>query len=412
MEIKTIKREAYLAKIRPYYDSQYIKVITGLRRVGKSVLLRQIMDEIKGSGVDKNHIIYIDLEGRTSEDVTTRKALENRLDALIKDSNKYYIFIDEIQHIKKFEEAIASIRISYPCSLFVTGSNAKLLRGKLQDRLTGRAKEFVVMPFTYRESVEYKKANHFPMGEDDFKDYLKWGGMPQRYEETSEDGVQDYLLALYRSILNKDVYGQHQRITKSAFESVAKYTISNSGKLFSASAIARFLKGGIKDASIKSTSATINNYAKYLEECFFVQECLPYFLQGKEALKGTKKYYAIDPGVKTAIDNGISLDDTYSLEGIIYNELIYRGYKVYYGHLRNGEVDFVVCKEKKKCLIQVAYRIETMSTFNREYGALLKIKDASPKYVFSLDEKDTSHNGITHINIIDFLLGKVDIALS
>ena len=412
MECKMIKREAYLERIRPYYDSQYIKVITGLRRVGKSVLLEQIIAEIRESGVKESHIIYLDLEGKSGEGLTTRKKLEKRLDALTREAGKYYIFIDEIQHVRKFEEAIASIRVSYDCSLFVTGSNSKLLHGKLQDRLTGRAKEFVVMPFTYKESIEYKKANGIPIGDEDFDDYIRWGGMPQRYEETSEEGIEEYLQSLYRSVLEKDVYGNHKRLTRSAFESVAKYAIGNSGKIFSAVSIARFMKGNVDDASIKSASATINNYARYLVECFFLQECLPYYLQGKEALKGTKKFYVIDPGLKTALAEGVELDDTFTLEGIIYNELIYRGYKVHYGKMRDGEIDFVASKSKKKCLIQVAYYINTEKTFHREYGAFEKAKDSSPKYVFSLDRKDTSNHGITHINIIDFLLGKTDIMLS
>ena len=157
---KIIIREKYLEKIRPFYDSKYIKVITGVRRCGKSELLLQIIKEIKDKGVDVKHIIYIDLEGRIGKDITNRKKLEELLDKLITDSDKYYIFIDEIQHIKKFEEVIASIRVSYNCSLFITGSNSKLLHGKLQDRLTGRAKEFEIYPFVYSEVIEYKKANN------------------------------------------------------------------------------------------------------------------------------------------------------------------------------------------------------------------------------------------------------------
>ncbi len=162
----------------------------------------------------------------------------------------------------------------------------------------------------------------------------------------------------------------------------------------------------------KKFSETVNNYAKYLEECYFLRECKPYYLKGKEALNGTKKYYTIDCGLRNALGNVLEFDDTFALEGIVYNELVYRGYEVRYGKMMNGEIDFVAMKNRKKCLIQVAYTLRDQNTLNREYGAFDKIKDNSPKYVFSLDKKDTSHNGITHVNILEFLLGMIDINLS
>ncbi len=407
-----IIRETYLQRIRPFYDSKYIKVITGVRRCGKSELLVQIMDEIKVSGVDDDHIVFFDLEGKSGEGITTRKTLESKLDGRIKDSGKYYVFIDEVQHIRKFEEAIASVRVSYNCSLFVTGSNSKLLHGKLQDRLTGRAKEFIVLPFVFSEVLEYKKANGMKLSEDDFQDYLEFGGMPQRFEELNEDGIKEYLTALYESIIEKDVFGVHKKISRTDFENVSRYIISSTGRPFSSLSIAKYLKNRLPSDIQKKYSETVSNYARYLEECYFLTECRPYYLQGKEALNGTKKYYAIDVGLRGALGNILELDDTFALECVIYNELLFRGYSVRYGKLRNGEIDFVAVKGRKKCLIQVAYHITDQSTFDREYGAFRNVSDHSPKYVFSLDRKDTSNNGITHIYIPDFLTGKVDIELS
>lgn len=409
---KIIIREKYLEKIRPFYDSKYIKVITGVRRCGKSELLLQIIKEIKDKGIDVKHIIYIDLEGRIGKDITNRKKLEELLDKLITDSDKYYIFIDEIQHIKKFEEVIASIRVSYNCSLFITGSNSKLLHGKLQDRLTGRAKEFEIYPFVYSEVIEYKKANNLLIEDNDLDDYLRNGGMPQRFEEIDNDGVRQYLQNLYSSIIEKDVYGSHSRISRKDFENVSKYIISTSGRVFSALSIAKYLKDTKTSDEQKKFSETVNNYAKYLEECYFLTECRPYYLKGKEALKGAKKYYPIDVGLRSALGNVIDLDESFALESIIFNELLYRGYTVFYGKMINGEIDFVAVKGKKKCLIQVAESIKEQKAFDREYGAFTKINDNSPKYVFTRDKADTSNNGITHINIEDFLLHKVDINLS
>ncbi len=407
-----IIREAYLQKIRPFYDSNYIKAITGIRRCGKSELLLQIKAELLSKGVDEKHIIYLDLEGKSGEGITTRIKLEKRLDALMNDDKKYYIFIDEVRHIRKFEEAIASVRVSYNCSLFVTGSNSKLLHGKLQDRLTGRAKEFEIFPFTYRETLEFKKANDIPVLENDFEDYLENGGMPQRYEEIDEEGIKDYLESLYRSIIDKDVYGNHKKMNKQEFDNVSRYIISKSGRVFSALSIAKFLRGEKSKEEQKKFSQTVNNYAKYLEECYFLSECRPFYLKGKEELDGLKKYYAIDPGLREALNRKVDFDFSFALEGVVYNELKYRGYKVKYGKCRNGEIDFVALKGEKKCLIQVAYLLLDQKTFDREYGAFDKIDSNSPKYVLSLDRKDTSHNGITHLNVLDFLTGKVDLFLS
>ena len=407
-----IKREQYLSKIRPFYDSEYIKAITGIRRCGKSILMEQIVDEIKSNGVANDHIIVFNLEGKSGENITTRKKLEKELDKKIKDEEKYYIFIDEVQHIKKFEEAIASVRISYNCSLFITGSNSKLLKGKLQDKLTGRAKEFTIAPFTYKESIEFKKANNIKIDYNDFFDYLKWGGMPQRYEELDEQGLVDYFQALYHSIIEKDVYKNHKRINRSAFENVANYILMTSGRMFSATNIARFLLNKTNEEELKSTAVTITNYQKYIAECFLISECKPYYVQGKQALNGTKKLYAIDLGLRNSFSNILNTDDSFGLENLIYNELKARGYDVRSGILRNGEIDFVAIKGKKKCFIQVAYYLEKQTTIDREYGAFKNIHDASPKYVFSLDPIDTSRNGITHINIIDFLSGKIDITIS
>ncbi len=407
-----ILRKQYLDKIRPFYDSKYIKAITGIRRCGKSELIKQIIKEIKDRGVDDQHIIFLDLEGRSGEGITTRLKLEKKLDSMITDDNKYYIFIDEVQHIKKFEEAIASVRISYNCSLFVTGSNSRLLHGKLQDRLTGRAKEFELYPFSYKETLEYKAASEIEISDDDFQDYLENGGRPQRYEEQDKSAIKDYLRSLCHFIIEKDVFGSHNKINRLEFENIAKYIISTTGKPFSALSIAKHLRNTKTKEEQKNLSQTVNNYVQYLQDCYFITACNPYYLKDKERLNGVKKYYPVDTGLRSAFNETIEFDDTFALEAVIFNELIMRGYEVSYGKLRDGEIDFVVKKDTRKCLIQVAYSISNQTTFDREYKAFDKVKDHSPKYVLSLDKKDTSNNGITHLNIIDFLLGKKDICLS
>lgn len=407
-----IKRENVLQRIRPFYDSQYIKVITGIRRCGKSVVMHQIVSEIQAKGVDSDHIIYIDLEGKSGEDIKTRKQLESRLDSLIHDDKKYYIFIDEIQHIESFEEAIASVRVSYHCSLFVTGSNSRLLKGALQDRLTGRAKEFPMGPFTYKEAVEFKKANAMPIEEDDFADYLEWGGMPQRYEEVDEAGLVSYFQGLYHSILQKDVYSRHKRMNRAEFEKVAGYVMMSSGRGLTFANIAKALYPKAKEEDLRNKARTVQNYLTYLQECYLLVSCEPYLVSGKKYISRQKKYYAVDQGLRNSFSNTINTDDGFGLENVIFQELNSRGYLVKTGKLQRGEIDFVAIRGRKKAFLQVCYSLSSKETLEREYGAFKNIRDASPKYVLSLDRIDSSRNGIAHIYIPDFLLGKVDLYLS
>ena len=410
--MENIIRSKYLARIRPYYESDLIKVITGIRRCGKSVILSQIIAEIQDS-VDSAHIIKIDLESIEGRRINTCEKLENKISNLIKDRGRYYIFIDEIQNLKNFEVALAAIRVSFNCSIFVTGSNSKLLSGKLQDKLTGRAKEFEVLPFTFSEYVEFKQVNHLPIDYDeDFGDFLKLGGMPQRFNENNEMEARRYLKGIFDSIIEKDVFRTHKKINKNEFKRVANYVLSESGKPFSSMSAAKALEKGITNEEARSKSITINNYLDYLIECYLIAECEPHYQKGKERLNGTKKYYPVDTGMKNSLGLSVDIDETFSLEGVIYNELVSRGYEVFYEKLRDGEIDFVVIKGNKKCFAQVSYYMESESTLNREYGALDKIRDNSPKYVISLDKKDTSRNGITHINAIDFLMNKVDLTFS
>lgn len=362
---------------------------------------------------NSDHIIKIDLESVEGRKINSGDKLENSILSQINDKKKYYIFIDEIQNIKKFEVVLAAIRVSVNCSIFVTGSNSKLLCGKLQDKLTGRAKEFEIFPFSFSEFLEFKRINNLSIDyDDDFKNYLQFGGMPQRFNESNESETRKYLKAIFDSIVEKDVFNTHKKINKNEFKRVANYVLSESGKLFSSMSSAKALDRGINNKEARSKSITINNYIDYLIESYLISECLPHYQKGKERLNGTRKYYPIDVGMKNSLSGLNSFDESFSLEGIIFNELVSRGYDVCYEKLRNGEIDFVVINGNKKCFIQVSYYMESESTLEREYGAFNKIKDNSPKFVISLDKKDTSRNGITHLNVIDFLIGKTDLMFS
>jgi len=409
-----LKRETYLSKIRPWYEKNYILALTGIRRCGKSELLKQIQQEIVASGVPTDHILSFDLEGKSGKGLKDLDSVEQRLNRLIQDKDRYYVFFDEVQHIRSFEEVLAYIRDSYNVSLFVTGSNSKLLHGKLQDRLTGRAKEFVVRPFSYEESREFRLLNHLPIADrpnEDLLEYLAYGGMPQRYDGTQED-VYPYLDGVYESIVEKDIFSNHKGMNQNAFQRFSRYLISTSGRVFSALSTAKAMNPSLPNEKAKAQANVLSNYANYCLESYFLEACSPYYLQGKEALSGAKKFYAIDTGLRNALSaDKRGYDIGFSLENAVFNELRSRGYEVSYGKLRNGEVDFVVSRNRKHCFLQVCYLLSSEEIKEREFRPLEKIPGRSPCYVISMDEFDGSENGIGHLNAYDFFTGKKDIVL-
>lgn len=408
-----IKREHYLQQIRQYYEMDLIKVITGIRRCGKSKLLEAIIQEIKALGVDEEHIIYINFENFDYEYIDDASSLNKEIKSRIIDSNKYFIFLDEIQHVKQFEKAIASFKATLNVSIFVTGSNSKLLSGELATLLTGRTVEFEIQPFSFREMKEYYEVNQLSFDQDSIYDYIKWGGFPQRFEIKGDSEVQKYLSNLFDSITNKDILGgAGNAFDKVMFRQVCQYIMANAGKEFSVDNIVNYYNN--QNSSNKKTISknTIYNYLEKMEKAYLIHSVKRYNIVGKEGLKNREKQYVIDMGLRTIHTNTILFEDTFYLENIIYNELLMRGYTVFTGKTYKGEVDFVVIKEGKKCFAQVTYLLASKETIEREFGAFKPIKDNAPKYVFSLDKIDMSQNGITHLNIVDFLLEKVDIVLS
>lgn len=404
-----LKREIYLRQIRPYYDVDLIKVITGVRRAGKSILLDTIKDELIENGVDGSHIIYINLEDMDYEYIENASDLNKEIKSRITDNGKYYIFLDEIQHIKEFEKALASFRAMLNVSLFVTGSNSTLLSGELATLLTGRTIEFEILPFSFMEVKEYFELNNRPFDEEMFFDYLKWGGFPLRFDFRDETSIRRYLSNLYESIINRDIVKKAKNIDKKTFVDISLYILANAGKEFSAeNIIAYYQKKNNKTVSRRS----VYNYLEKMKKAFLIHPVQRYNIVGKEALKNREKYYAVDMGLRTINTNTINYEDTFFLENIVYNELIIRGYHVFVGKTYKGEVDFVAIKDGKKCFIQVTYLLASKETIQREFGAYRPITDASPKYVMSLDKVDMSRDGIVHLNIIDFLLHKKELLMT
>lgn len=404
-----LKRETYLSQIRPYYEADLIKVITGVRRSGKSVLLESIRDELIESGIDTDHIIYINLEDMDYEYILTASDLNSEIKNHINDKAKYYIFLDEIQHVTGFEKALASFRASLNVSIFVTGSNSVLLSGEMATLLTGRTVEFEILPFSFYEMKEYYELNNKSFNDDLFFEYLKWGGFPLRFDFTDEPSIKRYITNLYEGIINRDIVTRRSKINQKTFKDISLYILSNAGKEFSAENVMEYYNRTSKE---KISLRTIYNYLDKMKKAYLLHGVSRYNLVGKASLSNREKYYATDMGFRTINTNTINYEDTFFLENIVYNELLSQGFTVFTGKTYKSEIDFVAIKNSKKCFIQVSYLLSDQKTIQREFGAFSPISDASPKYVISLDKIDLSHDGISHINMIDFLLHRKELALT
>ncbi len=404
-----LKRENYLRLIRPYYDVDLIKVLTGVRRAGKSILLETIRNELIENGVRRDHIISLNLEDMDFEFIQNASELNREIKSRIHDDKKYYIFLDEIQHVEGFERALSSFRASLNTSLFVTGSNSTLLSGELATLLTGRTAEFEIFPFSFSEMKEYFELNGREFHDELIYDYIKWGGFPLRFDFADETSVRHYLSGLYESIISRDIIQGGSKIDKAVFKDIALYILANSGKEFSAENVAAFYR---QNSEKNVSPRTIYNYLDKMKKAFLLHGVGRYNLGGRASLSNREKYYAVDTGFRIINTNTINYEDTFFLENIIFNELRMRGYSVFTGKTYKSEVDFIAIKDGKKCFIQVAYLLASQSTIEREFGAFSPISDASPKYVLSLDRIDMSHGGIAHINIVDFLLRRRELIVT
>lgn len=404
-----ILREYYLNKIRPYYDIDLIKVLTGVRRSGKSILLSQIRDEFIAKGINKDHIIEINFEDLSFENIKTYKKLNTYILKNIKDEQKYYIFLDEIQHVNGFEKALSSLRATQNCSIFITGSNSKLLSGKLATLLVGRCIEFRILPFSFKEAFDYlTMLGKNPNPDSLIIDYISWGGLPLRFSFEQENDIKNYLEQTYNGIVDKDIVTEKSKFNKEKFLRFASYVMANAGKEFSGKNIENYFKSENDEDFEKKM---IYRYLDKMEKACLINRVKRFNIVGKRVLSYIEKQYAVDSGFRMINTNLVNFEDTFFLENIIYNELILRGYQVFTGKTYKSEIDFVVINGKQKCFIQVTYYLHAKETIEREFGAFDSISDSSPKYVLSLDRFDYSRNGIGHINIVDFLLGKKELLL-
>lgn len=394
-------REDYLSKIRGFYDSDLIKILVGIRRCGKSVILNQIIDELKEKkNIDEEHIIFINFEFIEFEDLLDYKKLNKYIKDKIKDDKIYYLFLDEVQNVDNFEKVVNSLRASVKnISIFLTGSNSKMLSDELSTVLSGRYVLFNINPLSYKEYISLTSKD----GKDlnNFWDYAKWGGLPNRCQFTNEIDIKNYLHSVYDSIILRDVVKRLNLKDTVLFDMILQYLIEIAGREFSADNIIKYLEKENK----KISNETLYNYLDALCKALILKKVYRYDISGKGVLKTLNKYYATDLGIAQIKNNNPEFKTYIVLENIVYNELINRNYEVYIGKTKNGEIDFLVKKDGLIKYIQVSYELYgNDSAIEREFGAYKYIDDNYPKYVISLDKIDLSRDGIIHLNLIDFLL--------
>ena len=398
-----IKREMYMKRIRPFIGTDLIKVMTGIRRCGKSVMLELIKEELLESGISHNQFISINFENLNFSHLQTAKALHDEITKRAAEINgKAYLFLDEIQEVKDWEKCINSLRVSLDCDIYITGSNAKLLSSELSTYLGGRYVEIIIYPFSFAEFLElyHSISPDIPLQEC-FQKYLSFGGMPYLANIRYEDAPSKlYLNDLYNSVQLKDIVKRNKIRDIDLLERIIAYVIANIGTTFSATSLSKFLKSENRTVAPE----TILNYIKYCCDAYLFYQVKREDLQGKQILSSNEKYYIADHGIREAVFGGNMRDINLVLENIVYLELLRREYKVTVGRTGDKEIDFVCDKQGEKLYVQVAYLLASDETVQREFGVYDRIRDNYPKYVVSLDEFNMSRNGIKHLNIRDFLL--------
>ena len=397
-----IKRETYMSRIRPFIGKELIKVMTGFRRSGKSVMLQLIQEELVTQGVQEQQFISFNFEKMGFRHLCNAQALHSKVIRLAEKINgKVYLFFDEIQEVKSWEKCINSLRVDLDCDIYITGSNAKLLSGELATYLGGRYVEFVIYPFSFAEFKELH-LSVYPQTSDTecFNKYLITGGMPYLSNLNFEDEPSRlYLEDLYNSVVLKDIVKRNAVRDVDLLEKIISYVTANIGTTFSATSVSKFFK------SEKRTVATetILNYIKYCLDAYLFYQVKREDLAGKQILSVNEKYYMSDHGIREAVFGGNTRNINLILENIVYMELLRRGYKVNVGRIGDKEIDFVCRKQNNKLYVQVTYILASPETVEREFGSLEQIPDNFPKYVVSMDEPDMSRNGIKHCNIRKFL---------
>ena len=396
-----ILRPDYIEAVKPFMDAPLVKILTGVRRCGKSTIFEMIRQELLERGIPEDHIIMKKYTEMDIPDTITAKQMYDELVSRVEDDKRYYFLLDEIQEIKGWEKAVNSLLEGMNADIYVTGSNSKLMSSEISTYLTGRYISIPVFTLSFREYLEFKKESTQSYDKL-LEEYIKFGGFPiialGEYEQQSAYQIVD---GIYHTVVSRDIVKRHRINKQDLFDRVVKYVIENMGKTFSASSISNFLKSENRKVSIES----IYNYLRWLEQAFIIFPCERYDMQGKSVLKTQEKYYLADVSFRYALFgyNRKMLDGV--MENIVYLELRRRGYDVYVGKNNTKEIDFIAIHKDEKIYVQVCVQIPENS--NREVGNLMEIRDHYQKYVVTLNEMDVGiENGIRIVHLRDFLLAK------
>ena len=389
-----------MKKINSFIDHELIKVITGIRRCGKSYFLNLIIEELIKRGISKENIILINFNERPYKYVNNTRELDLTVEDLVKDiDGKLYLFFDEIQNVDEWQKSILSFTTLYDCDIYISGSNSKMLSGELTTLLTGRYVRINMFPFSFNEFLEYKNNSQFV--DELFDEYLIYGGMPV-VPSLDSDSKKDYLDDLYSSIVLNDIVERHNIRDIGILKRIIEFLLDNIGKPTSLANIIDYLA----EHKINVSRKTIYNYIDYLQEACLIHKALDEDLEGKEKLLLNEKYYVSDHGFYQVIVGNNFKNISRIIENIVYIELLRRGYNVTVGNVEGKEIDFVCKKTDRIIYIQVSYHLDSDEVIEREFGSLLLVKDNYPKFVISMDKFDFSQKGIIHLNLLDFLTYK------
>lgn len=399
--VNMLYRKKYIERILGFKDKDVIKVITGLRRSGKSVIMRQIQEHFVSTGISQDHILYYNFESFECSKLRNSEDLYLDVKAKINDQQRYYLFFDEIQNVEDWQRCINSMRVDICCDIYITGSNANLLSGELATYIAGRYIEFKIYPFSFQEYMEaMTEQNLLQDKRTMFMEYLKYGGMPFVCYLEDKTKFKEYMSGVFSTIVLNDIITRNNIRNPQIMERILYYAIDNIGHIFSATSISKYLKNEKINVSVD----TVIHYLRIACNALILIKSMRSDLLGKEVLKTQEKYYLTDHSFKQYLFGTNIRDIELILENIIFIEMQRRGYDVYTGDINKKEVDFICTKMDERIYIQVSYLMYDEATRNREFSSLLMIQDNYPKYVLSMDDFDFSQQGIIHKNIIDFLL--------
>lgn len=404
-----VERKKYLEKLELFKDKKIIKIITGIRRCGKSTLLKQFSDKLKQNGIQENQIIFINLESAKYDDITEYHKLYELVESKIQQdsisSNEiHYVFIDEIQNVENFEKAVNSLTVDFNIDLYLTGSNAKMLSSEIATILSGRYVEIKMQPFSFCEYLECRKTENKIQNtnEDEFYNFLKYGSFPFIASENDENVISNYLDGIYSTVVLKDVIARNSVKDVNLLQNILKTTLSSIGSYVSPNSISKALKNEKKNV----TNETVEKYLEMFCDAFILSKAERFDIKGKEYLKTMNKYYVVDLGLRNNILGFRQIEMTHALENAVYFELLRRGFKVDIGKIDSAEIDFIARKNDKIQYYQVSFSVnKSDDTLQREIRPFNSIKDHYEKILITMDKDFVNDiNGVKKINAVEWFL--------